>query len=58
VKDLRTARALDLLRSKRLPAGTWPLEHPVPNLIVPVGKKGGGNAFITERAREVLAFYG
>jgi hypothetical protein len=37
--------------------GTWELEKPM-NTIVSTGQKGWANAFITERATEVLDFYG
>ena len=58
INDKRMARALDLLRSRQKGDGTWQLEHPVPNLIISMGRKSGANAFITERAAEVLDFYG
>lgn len=58
VRDERIRRALKLLRSKRLEDGSWELERAIPDLIVPMNRKNGGNAFITERAREVLNFYG
>jgi hypothetical protein len=58
VHDPRMRRALELLRQKRQADGSWQLEHPVPNLIIPVGKKNGANAFITEKAGEVLEYYG
>ena len=54
IKDKKISRALELLRSKRQADGSWALEHPVPNLIVSMGRKGCANAFITERAEEVL----
>jgi hypothetical protein len=37
---------------------SWDLEKPVYNLAASVGQKGRTNAFITERAREVLEYYG
>jgi hypothetical protein len=57
VADKRMKRALALLRSKRKGDGSWELERPVPNLILPMGRKGCPNAFISERALEVLNFY-
>jgi hypothetical protein len=57
VRDQRMSRALNLLRSKKKEDGFWQLEKPL-NTIVPVGQKGSANAFITERAHEVLDFSG
>jgi hypothetical protein len=57
VHDERMARALDLLRSKRQDSGSWALEKPM-NILVSIGDKGCANAFITERARQVLAVCG
>jgi hypothetical protein len=58
IHDKKMSRAIALLRSKIKSDGNWELEHPVPNLIVSMGQKGCANAFITERAVEVLEFYG
>ncbi len=58
VQDKRMQRALDLLRSKRQEDGTWRVEHPMAELILPLGRKSCGNAILTERAREVLSQYG
>jgi hypothetical protein len=57
VQDQSISRALELLRSKRKSDGSWELEKSM-NTVVPVGQKGCANAFITERANEVLNFYG
>jgi hypothetical protein len=54
ISDKRVARAIELLRSKMKTDGYWELEHSVSNLIVSMGRKGCANAFITERAFEVL----
>jgi len=56
VQDKRTSRALELLWSKRKEDGAWTLEKSM-NTIVPVGQKDCANAFITERAAEVLDDY-
>jgi hypothetical protein len=37
--------------------GTWELEKTM-NTIVPIGQKDSANAFVTQRAREVLDYYG
>jgi len=57
VHDRRLSRALELLRSKMKEGGFWELEKPK-NTIVSTGQKDCANAFITERAAEVLAYYG
>ena len=57
VHDSRMMRALDLLRARMNPAGFWELEKHV-NTLVAIGKVGSPNAFITERARQVLDYYG
>lgn len=53
VYDRRLTRALELLRSKKQDDGNWVLEKSL-NTIIPLGQKGVANAFITERAIEVL----
>jgi hypothetical protein len=58
IRDKNISRAVELLRSKMKGDGFWELERPVPNLIVSMGKKGGANSFITERALKVLDYYG
>ena len=58
VQDKRIMRAVELLRSKRKESGGWELEKPIYNLAASVGHKGHTNAFITERAMEVLEYYG
>lgn len=57
VHDTRITRALDLLRSKKIADGSWELEKST-NTIIPIGQKGHANAFITDRANEVLDYYG
>lgn len=57
VHDTRMSRSLALLRSKMKDGGFWELEKPM-NTVVPIGQKGCANAFITERAADVLDYYG
>ncbi|MEJ2266914.1 MAG: hypothetical protein P8X95_26005, partial [Anaerolineales bacterium] len=57
VHDRRMSRALALLRSKMKAGGLWELEKST-NIIVSIGQKNRANAFITERATEVLDYYG
>jgi hypothetical protein len=57
VRDRRTSPALELLRSRMKGGGAWELEKPM-NTIVSIGQKDCANAFITERAIEVLDYYG
>jgi hypothetical protein len=57
IKHPKTKRALDMLKSKMTGDGWWNLEQPVPGLIASAGGKNRPNDFVTERAREVLAFY-
>ena len=57
VHDRKLSRALQLLRSKMKDDGFWELEKSL-NIIVPIGQKDCTNAFITERATEVLDYYG
>jgi hypothetical protein len=58
VHAAETQRAVALLKSKMAGDGRWCLEQPVAGLVVSAGAKGRPNDFVTERAREVLAFYG
>jgi hypothetical protein len=58
VKSPKINRALDLLKNKMKSHATWELERTIKNLIVPVTKTKGGNAFVTKRAREVIDYYG
>lgn len=55
VEDRRMEKARELLRKKMKPGGTWELENQIKKLTVAITKTRGGNGFITERAREVLA---
>jgi len=57
VRDRRISRSLELLRSKMRDDGFWELEKPM-NTIVSIGQKDCANAFVTERATEVLDYYG
>ena len=55
VKHPKTKRALDMLKSKMTIDGSWNLEHAVSGLITSAGVKNRPNAFVTERARQVLS---
>jgi hypothetical protein len=57
VRDTKISRSLELLRSKMKDGGFWELEKSM-NIIVQIGRKDCANAFITERATEVLDYYG
>lgn len=57
VHDPRMTRALILLRSKMKGNGTWEPEKSL-NTIISFCQKEKANAFITERAIEVLDYYG
>jgi len=57
VRDRKMSRSLELLRSKMKDGGFWELEKSM-NIIVSIGQKDCANAFITERATEVLDYYG
>lgn len=57
VHDPRMTRALALLRSKMKDNGAWELEKSM-NTIISIGQIQRPNFFITERAIEVLDFYG
>jgi len=57
VKSILINKALDLLKSKIRPNGTWELEHPLRNLIIPIDNRNYGKELITERAREVINYY-
>ena len=57
VHDRKMSRSLELLRSKMKDGGFWELEKSM-NTIVSIGQKDCANAFITERATEVLDVYG
>ena len=58
VQDKRTLRVEELLRSKMQGDGVWELEKPIYNLTASVDQKDSTNAFISERAMEVLEYYG
>ncbi len=49
--------ALELLKSKQQPDGSWHLEKKVNNLIVSVGAEMRPNEYITRRTEEVVDFY-
>ncbi len=57
VHDRKMSRSLKLLRSKRKEDGFWELEKSM-NIIVSIGQENCANAFISERATEVLDYYG
>jgi hypothetical protein len=57
VRDRRVSHSLELLRSKMKEGGFWELEKSM-NIIVSIGQRDCANAFITERAIEVLDYYG
>jgi len=57
VRDRRIAHSLELLRSRMKDGGFWELEKSM-NTTVSIGKRDCANAFITERATEVLDYYG
>jgi len=57
VQDRRMSRSLDLLRSRMKDGGCWELEKSM-NLIASIGQADRANVFITERATEVLDYYG
>lgn len=52
-----TAPALELLKSKQQPDGTWHLEKKVNNLVVSIGTENRSNEYITLRAKEILKVY-
>lgn len=47
-------KALRLLQSKQQHNGSWQLEREINNMVVSIGKKNTPNAFITQRALEVI----
>jgi len=57
VRSPKLKRALELLRKKQKPDGTWELEYQIKPLTVSITKTKGGNAFVTHRAKEVLEFF-
>jgi len=57
VRDRRIAHSLELLRSRMKDGGFWELEKSM-NTTVSIGQRDCANAFITERATEVLDYYG
>jgi hypothetical protein len=57
VHDGKMSRSLELLRSREQDGGFWELEKSM-NTIVSIGQQDCANAFITERATEVLKYYG
>jgi hypothetical protein len=58
VKSVYMKKALDLLRKKMQPDGTWKIERQIAKLIIPLGNRSHGNEFLTQRAGEVLDYYG
>jgi hypothetical protein len=57
VHDRKMSRPLELLRSKMKDRCFWELEKSM-NIIVSIGQRDCTNVFITERATEVLDYYG
>ena len=57
VQSKKMDKALDLLRSKMLPDGTWKTERQIKDLAISFSKKLS-RSFVTERAGEVLDYYG
>ncbi|MBK7009730.1 MAG: hypothetical protein IPH36_14430 [Saprospiraceae bacterium] len=47
-------KALRLLLSKKQHNGSWQLEREIYNMVVSIGRKNSPNAFITQRALEVI----
>ena len=50
--------ALDLLRSKQRSDGNWNLERKIHNMVTSLGEVDQANQFVTERAKDVLGYYG
>ena len=50
--------ALDLLRAKQKKGNQWLLERKMNNMITSIGAVDRINPFVTERAREVMEYYG
>ncbi len=57
VRDKRLNKAVKLLKNKQVEGG-WRMERSMGRLAVPFGNRKYGDLFITERAMEVLDFYG
>jgi hypothetical protein len=55
VRDERMKDAIELLKSKQLSNGRWPLEKEIANLPTTFGKKGQENKWVTQRALRVLS---
>jgi len=59
VKSIHLDKALNLLKSKRQPDSTWKIERQIKPLIIPMAhNKNNGSEFLTQRAREVVEYYG
>ncbi len=54
VRSERMERAIDLLKSKRLPNGRWRLERDIPTMHVPLGRKHRESKWATYRAKYAL----
>lgn len=50
--------AVRLLREKMGKGGDWEIEKRIPDLVIPIGKLGIAEELISERAKEVLVYYG
>ncbi len=57
IRSEHMQRALNLLEEKMSLEGTWKIERQIRDLIIPIGRRNYGNEFITNRAREVMAYY-
>ncbi|MGD2035075.1 MAG: hypothetical protein PVF73_08470 [Bacteroidales bacterium] len=58
VRSAELKPALDLLRSKQQKNGYWHLERKVHNMVTSIGDLNRPNLFVTDRANEVLNYYG
>ena len=58
VKSDELKPALELLKSKQQDDGNWLLERKVYNMVTSIGELNKPNQFITDRANEILDYYG
>ena len=58
VRDKRLGKAVNLLKDKQIDEGRWQADRGTVKLAVPFGNRKYADEFITERANEVLDFYG
>ncbi len=57
IRSEKLKPAVNLLKSKRMPHGSWNLENKVNNMVTSIGETSRPNYFVTRRAKEVLNFY-